>query len=194
MIQTLSLQAAHEPFANGICPWRLDRRFQYFDPSASGNGRKETAVLLVPISNQVSGSLSPCGRFPQLLCHPGICWVPGHSGVGNTVTLQFNDDEDVELPEKQIVNNGEIAGPDVASMILEESSPGLTRFSAPLRHVSLDCSFTNFDAQLEQFAANAFRTPEAILVCHSSDDVNGFLSDARLQLPFPRLVSPVQAE
>jgi hypothetical protein len=50
-------------------------------------------------------------------------------------------------------------------MILEESGPGLTRFSAPLRHVSLDRSFANFDAQLEQFATNAFRTPETILVC-----------------------------
>lgn len=83
------------------------------------------------------------------------------------------------------MDNGEIAGPDVAGMILEESGPGLTRFSVPLRHVSLDRSFANFDAQLEQFAANAFRTPKAILVCHYSDDVNGFLSDARLPSPFP---------
>ena len=38
VIQALALQAAYETFANGICPWRLDRRFQFFDPSASGNG------------------------------------------------------------------------------------------------------------------------------------------------------------
>ena len=185
MIQTLALQAAYETFANGICPWRLDRRFQFFDPGASGDGRKERAVLLIPISNQVPGALISCGRFPQLLCYPGICWVPGHSGVGNTVTLQFNDDEDVERPEQQVMNHCKITSPDVAGMILEESGPGLPRFSAPLRHVSLDRSFTNFDTQLEQFATNAFRTPEAILGCHSSDDVNGFLSDARLRFPFP---------
>ena len=94
VVQTLSLQAANEPFANSICPRRLDRRFQFFDPSASGNGRKETAVLLVPISNQVFGSLSPCGRFPQLLRYPSICWVPGHNGVDNTAPLEFNDDVD----------------------------------------------------------------------------------------------------
>ena len=105
--------------------------------------------------------------------------------MNNTALFEFDDDEDVERPEKQIVDNGEITSPDVASVILEESGPGLTRFPAPLRHVSLDRSFADFDAQLEQFAANAFRTPEAILVCHSSDDVNGFLSDARLLFPFP---------
>ena len=104
--------------------------------------------------------------------------------MDNTAPLQFNDDEDVERPEQQIVDNGEIAGPDVAGMILEESGPGLTRFSAPLRHVSLDRSFTDFDTQLEQFAANAFCTPEAILACHSSDDVNGFLSGCAASVSF----------
>ena len=105
--------------------------------------------------------------------------------MDNTAPLEFNDDEDVERPEKQVMNHCKITSPDVAGMILEESSPGLTRFSAPLRHVSLDRSFANFDTQLEQFAANAFRTPEAILVCHSSDNVNGFLSDAWLAFSFP---------
>ena len=75
VIQTFPFQTAHKTFANGICPWRLDRRFQFLDACASGDGRKETAILLVPIANQVFGSLSPCGRFPQLLRCPGIGWV-----------------------------------------------------------------------------------------------------------------------
>lgn len=120
--------------------------------------------------------------------------MPGHSGVDNTTSLQFNDDEDVERPEQQIVDNGEIAGPDVTGVMFEESGPGLTRFSTPFRHVSLHRPFADFDAQLEQFAANALRTPEAILGCHSSDNIDGFLSDARLSFPAPRLASPVEAE
>ena len=89
VIQTLSLQAAYETFANGSCPWRPDRRFQFFDARASGDGRKKSAVLLIPISNQVSGSLSPCGRFPQLLRYPGICWVPGHNAYPAKTSSQL---------------------------------------------------------------------------------------------------------
>ena len=114
--------------------------------------------------------------------------------MDNAARLQFNDDEDVERPEQQIVDNGEIAGPDVAGVIPEESRPGLTGLSASLRHVSLDRSLADFDAQLEQFAANAFRTPQTILVRHLSDKVDGFLRNTRFLLPCPRFTSPVQAK
>jgi hypothetical protein len=71
---------------------------------------KQTAILLVTVANQVSGPVSPRGRFPQLLGRTGICRIPGHGGMDSPPCLQFEDDEDVERSEEQVVDDREIAG------------------------------------------------------------------------------------
>lgn len=38
---------------------------------------------------------------------------------------QFQDDKDVQRTKEQIVNDGEVAGPDVSGVIPEESGPRL---------------------------------------------------------------------
>ena len=92
------------------------------------------------------------------------------------------------------MDDGEIARPDIVGVILKEGGPGLTRVPAALRHVSLYRSFADFDAQLEQFAANALCAPQAVRTHHCFDEVDGFLGDTRLRLPFSRFASSVQAE
>ena len=136
----------------------------------------------------------PTGRFPQLLGNPGICRIPGKSGMDDLPRLQFDDDEEVKWSQQQIMNGDEIAGPDVAGMVLEEGGPGLTKAAASLWHVSLDRPFADPDAQLEKFAANVFCAPQTVLAAHLLDEVDGFLRDTQFPLPFSRFASPVQAK
>ena len=89
------------------------------------------------------------------------------------------------------MNDGEIAGPDVASVILEEGGPRLTRLSALLRYIALHRPFADLDAQLEQLAANALHAPQMVLTRHLLNKVDGFLWDTVLPLPCPRFALPV---
>lgn len=95
--------------------------------------------------------------------------------MNNPPCLQLDDDEDVKRPEQQIVDDRKIARPDVAGVILEEGGPGLTRPAASLWHISLDRPFANFDAQLEQFPANALCAPQSVLSRHLFDEADDFL-------------------
>ena len=92
------------------------------------------------------------------------------------------------------MNDREIARPDILGAMLQEGGPGLTSLSASLRQIALHRPFADFDAQLEQFAANALDAPQAVRIRHFFDEVDGFLRDTRLRLPFSRFASPVQPE
>ena len=45
--------------------------------------------------------------------------------------------KDVPRPEEQVVNDGEVAAPNVKGVILQESGPGLARISTHLGHVQM---------------------------------------------------------
>jgi hypothetical protein len=53
-------------------------------------------------------------------------------------TLQLHDHKDVERPEEDIVSDGEVAGPDVIGMVLQESGLGLAGGSTHFGHILLN--------------------------------------------------------
>ena len=63
--------------------------------------------------------------------------------------MQLNNNEDVGGPEEEIMDDGEITGPDLGGMVLEKSCPGLVRFLSFLGQVALDGAFADSDAELE---------------------------------------------
>lgn len=61
-------------------------------------------------------------------------------------------------------------------MILEESGPGLRAGfgGVDLGDIGLDGMLGDSDTEFEELAANAFGTPELILLCHLPDQGDGF--------------------
>jgi hypothetical protein len=57
--------------------------------------------------------------------------------------------EDIGWPEEKIMDDGEVAGPDLSGMIPEKSSPGLRGFLAFLGQIALDGAFRHANAKFE---------------------------------------------
>jgi hypothetical protein len=82
-------------------------------------------ILLVSITDEILGTLTPGRGFPQLLGHPFIGGGVGHCGVEDTTGVQLDDDKDENGTKEQVVDHSEVTGPDVVSVVLEEGFPGL---------------------------------------------------------------------
>jgi len=99
--------------------------------------------------------------------------------VEDTTDVQFDDDKDENGAKQQIVNHGEATGPDVLDVVLEEGFPGLVsnRVWSELIQIFLDGAFADVDAEFEQFAANAFCSPQSVFLGYLFDEINDFLGD-----------------
>ncbi len=63
--------------------------------------------------------------------------------------MQLNNNEDVGGPKEEIMDDGEVASPDLCGMIPEKSCPGLARLFPFLGHIPLDGAFADFDTEFE---------------------------------------------
>ena len=100
--------------------------------------------------------------------------MTGDGKMHDLPRLVGDDHEDVEGTKEQVMDDGEITGPHLMSMILEKGCPSLPRPPFPhLIDVLLDRRLPQFDAQLEEFSLDVFRTPGSVLQGHLLDEVNG---------------------
>ena len=123
MIQALAAQTADEALAKCIrsrCPRGC---FEYID--TAGSCGKVLSELAIPITDQVFGFCILGRGCAQLLGHPLVSGVSGDAGMYDATSMQLHDNEDVNGPEEQIMNHGEITSPDILEMVLDESGPGL---------------------------------------------------------------------
>ncbi len=81
-------------------------------------------------------------------------------------------------------------------MIVEEDSPGLAPWSSRTHvpHVLLDRTFAEVKPQLEEFATDPFRSPQAIVPCHLLDQRHDVCGDLRFGRSRSGLVLPIQPE
>ena len=120
----------------------MERRLQHLDVGTAGDACKERTELGVVIPNEESRSLAIWRGFAELLGHPGIGGMTGHSDMHHFSALQFNDEESKERAEEEVGDGQEIAGPDLARMVMQEGRPRLRGGThAPMSHVFLDRAF-----------------------------------------------------
>lgn len=103
----------------------------------------------------------------------------------------FDDHKYIEWFEKDSVNRREITGPDLMSVVLQESAPVLSTgsFSDSL-DIFADGAFAHHNRQFEQLAMYLLGSPAGVLTSHLLDEFDGFPRDTRLaafgcRFPFP---------
>ena len=136
MVEAFPSQATDEAFADGIRLGCSNRSLQHVDARAFGNVGEPGAILVISLANEILGACAPRRCFTQLLCGPVIGRGTGHSGMDDSSSLKVNDDQDVQRPEEQVMSDGEVSGPNVCSVILQESGPGLARLATSLAYTS----------------------------------------------------------
>src|SRR5882757_1184071 len=78
-------------------------------------------------------------------------------------------------------------------MVVQKGLPGLRPPSPALRHVFGDRRLSDFDAELQQFAMDAWCTPKPVRHAHVSDQAD-LQRNPRPTAPRARLPAPVQSE
>lgn len=96
----------------------------------------------------------------------------------NATGIQLNDHKYVQRSKEQVVDNSEITSPDVAGVILQEDTPGLTCVSWCVGHLLLDRTLADHDPQLQQLSANAFCTPQQVVPAYLLDELDDNQWDA----------------
>jgi hypothetical protein len=76
-----------------------------------------------------------------------------------TLIQTTNDDEDIKQIEAYGRNNEQVHSGDVRCVVAQEGAPSLGRRSTSLHHVLRDAGLTDLDAELEQLAMDARRSP-----------------------------------
>jgi hypothetical protein len=95
--------------------------------------------------------------------------------------------KDEERAEQQVVDDGEVTGPHVPGVVLQEGGPGLTAgrgWPEPVE-VFLNGALADLDAEFEQFTSNAFSAPQPILLRHLLDEINDLRGDTRFAVLLP---------
>ncbi len=98
------------------------RRFQDFNSSVLRHAGQSIAVFATAIADQEARCLPKCGRFAQLLRHPGIGRMQSHPKVHYPPRSELDYEEDTERWKEEITNGQEVTSPDLLHMILEKSS------------------------------------------------------------------------
>ena len=101
-------------------------------------------------------------------------------------------------PEQQLEANRrydkEIDRCDAICMVLEKCLPGLRRRASLLNHVLGDRRLGDVNAEFEQLAVNARRSPQNIRLAHLLDQRASLGRDLRSSHTLPALHSPKQPE
>ena len=102
------------------------------------------------------------------------------------------DEEGEERTEEKVSHGKKVARPDLLGMSMNELPPGLSMWScgAHSSHVLLNGSFRNVNAQLEEFASDAFCSPQAVVPCHLLIQGHRLLRDPWLERSCSGLVLP----
>ena len=93
----------------------------------------------------------------------------GHVEMKNPTAVVGQHEKHVQDLKSNGRHDEEVDGYKILEVMIEESATGLGGQLPAPHHVLADTGFANRDAELEQFAVDAWRTPQRILVAHLAD-------------------------
>src|SRR5215472_16372587 len=161
-----------------------------------GNPREGHAKLAIVIPDEILRPHTKGRGFAKLLGSPRVSGRACHTDVDHFARVQFDDEEGEERTEEKVNHGKKVACPDLLGMRVNERPPGLSMWACGTHssHVLLNGSFRNVNAQLEEFASDAFCSPQAVVPCHLLNQGHRLLRDPWLERSCPRLVLPEEFE
>src|SRR4051794_18598116 len=140
----------------------------------------------IPVAQQIPWRAFPRKSFPDLLCSPLCSRMCRDSEVKDAPTLVRKHEEYVEDLKPDSRHGKEVYGHKARQVVLEESPPCLGWRLPVLDQILADAGLPDVDAELQQFAVNARRSPTRIFSAQAADEVADFAWDRRP----PGLASP----
>src|SRR5437016_7629908 len=137
--------------------------FYQGEPGAMGLSRGSSAVDLISITDQVARSLIPRECLRDLACNPFRGRMRCSIDPDQVSAGQPNDDEYIEQIKANGRDNEQVHGGDVRCVVTQEGAPSLGRRSISFDHILRNAGLTDLEAELEQLAMNARRSPQGIL-------------------------------
>src|SRR5947207_4960085 len=169
IVDALASDRSDQLFGEAVLPRRAWGDGLVADAHGAQSVRDGSAINAIPITHQVARRLSPRECFGDLACDP----VRGRMGCDvdpdKVSAGQPNDDKGIEQVEANGRNNEQVHGGDVRRVLTQEGAPALGRRSTSLDHVLRDAGLSDFEAELEQLAMDARRTPQRIVNAHPPD-------------------------
>ena len=81
-------------------------------------------IFIIVIEDQATRHLTKRRGFSQLLGHPGIGWISGDTHLNDAPCAHFDDDEDEDGSEPEVVSLEKVTRPHLTGMVGEERPPG----------------------------------------------------------------------
>src|SRR5437667_8393890 len=107
---------------------------------------------------------------------------------------QPDENTDIEKIETNGRKNEQVHGGDVRCVVTQEGAPALGRRSTSLDHVLRDAGLSDLEAELEQLAMDARRSPQRIFRAHPPDQRAQIRVDLRSTSKRAGFPTPVPTE
>jgi hypothetical protein len=170
VIQALAPDRADEPLHERVLPWALRRREKLLDPHALHAMPKWLPVDAIAVAEEIGRRGLVREGVHELLSRPDGGGVLGDVEVDNPPAMVGEDDKDKEDAEASGGNGEEIDRDQVADVVRGERPPGLRGLGPTLGHEAGDGALGDVDAELEEFAVDARRSPQGIRRGHRPDE------------------------
>src|SRR5664280_288316 len=137
------------------------------------------AILPVMVEYEKSGRGIVGKSFSQLLHDPGACGMASDVEVQDAAAIMADDEEAVQNPKGESGDGEEIHGRDSFPMIAQKGQPALggLRVLGRSFHPAGNGSFRYLEAEHQEFAMDARRTPTGIVSDHLKDQFTDLLGD-----------------
>src|SRR5260221_6974410 len=116
VIETLAPHTSQKTLTDGIRARGVIRSFENLHVTRLRSPSEAHSKLAVVITDEVLRPHAIGGGFPKLLCSPGISGRSCHADVDHFARVQFDDEEGIERPEKQVGDREKVTSPDLLSM------------------------------------------------------------------------------
>src|SRR6516225_7798809 len=114
----------------------------------------------------------PRKRLPQLVGCPFRRGVSGHGEMQDPAAVVSQHQEYVQHLKPNGWHREEVDRYHTFDVILQERPPGLRRWLAASRHIFANAGFADVDAEFEEFAVDARRSPKRVLAAHSPNQLS----------------------
>src|SRR5665213_3894180 len=194
MVYAPAPDRSDQPFGKAILPRRDRCRRLVPDAHGAQSASDGGAIDPIPIPDEVLRGIIPWKCLRYLTRNPFRRRMACYVEPDEDSPIQPHDDEAIEQIEANGRDNEQVHGGDIWGMIAQESAPSLAWRPASLDHVLSDARLRDLNAELEQFAVDAWRSPERVLDTHLPDQRSGFSLYLRSPSQWARLPAPVAAK